>query len=81
MNDVTNGLLLRADIHTLFDRHLISIDPATRKVKISTLLRKTEYGSLHDTKVRPPKNRKNKPTREALQEHWDKAQSERKGHW
>jgi hypothetical protein len=27
-NDVTNGLLLRADIHTLFDLRLLAPDPA-----------------------------------------------------
>ena len=28
-NDLTNGLLLRADIHTLFDLYLMQIDPIT----------------------------------------------------
>jgi putative restriction endonuclease len=31
-NHVSNGLLLRADLHTLFDCGLIAIDPATRRV-------------------------------------------------
>ncbi len=31
-NHVTNGLLLRADLHTLFDTDLIAVDPETRKV-------------------------------------------------
>ncbi len=28
-NDVKNGLLLRADIHTLFDLNLLGIEPGT----------------------------------------------------
>lgn len=37
-----NGILLRADIHTLFDEHLLTIDTRYR-VKISKLLRHSEY--------------------------------------
>lgn len=37
-NDPTNGLLLRADIHTLFDRHLIGIDPETMTVCVAPSL-------------------------------------------
>jgi hypothetical protein len=39
---VSNGLLLRADIHTLYDLNLIGVD-ASGTVHISTLLRNTEY--------------------------------------
>lgn len=37
-----NGILLRADIHTLFDEHLLTIDTRYR-VKLSKLLRHSEY--------------------------------------
>ncbi len=40
---VTNGLLLRADIHTLFDLNLIGIDQHGM-VHISNELKKSEYG-------------------------------------
>lgn len=46
-NAVSNGLLLRADIHTLFDLYLLSFDPETRRVVISPKLERTEYGALH----------------------------------
>lgn len=39
---VCNGLLLRADIHTLFDLNLLAIDERYR-VKLSSSLRYTEY--------------------------------------
>lgn len=41
---VTNGLLLRADIHTLFDLHQISIDPQTLVVRVAPALQNS-YGT------------------------------------
>lgn len=32
-NHPSNGLLLRADIHTLFDLNLVAIDPETLKIQ------------------------------------------------
>lgn len=37
-----NGVLLRADVHTLFDQHLLTIDTRYR-VRLSKLLRHSEY--------------------------------------
>ena len=42
-DSLRNGLLLRADIHLLFDRMLISINPRTDKVCIATCLKDSEY--------------------------------------
>lgn len=42
-NHISNGLLLRSDIHTLFDLNLIAIHPQTLKVKVSKSLLSTEY--------------------------------------
>jgi len=42
-NNLSNGLLLRADIHTLFDRGLIAISPITRQVLVSPSLNTSEY--------------------------------------
>lgn len=39
---VTNGILLRSDVHTLFDLHLIAID-IELQVKVSKSLKWTEY--------------------------------------
>ena len=38
-----NGLLLRADIHLLFDRMLVSINPESSRFEISSCMEKTEY--------------------------------------
>lgn len=51
-----NGLLLRADIHTLFDLRLLSIDEDMR-IHIDETVINTEYRQYHGKKVerRPPK--------------------------
>ena len=72
LNDATNGLLLRADIHTLFDRHLIGIDPVSGNVWIGKLLKGTTYAELEDTEASPPK-KKDRPDPDALREHREKA--------
>lgn len=46
-----NGLLLRADIHTLFDLNLISINPSTFEVAISDLLSDSEYIKYNKQKL------------------------------
>lgn len=46
-NHPENGLLLRADIHTLFDLDLLAIEPASMQVAIApTLQRVAEYAAL-----------------------------------
>lgn len=50
-NHLSNGLLLRADIHTLFDLGRISIDPESWTVKICTSLKVTAYKELSGKKV------------------------------
>ncbi|MDW9689751.1 hypothetical protein GOB50_33255 [Sinorhizobium meliloti] len=44
-NDIRNGIALRADIHVLFDKHLIGFEPTDRglKVTVSKCLRRSEY--------------------------------------
>ena len=68
-NHVKNGLLLRADIHTLFDLYLISIDPNTLKVVISSTLLNTCYKELNDKPLKSPKNGAS-PSLEAIADHY-----------
>ena len=74
LNDISNGLLLRADIHTLFDRHLLGVDPDTNKVWIGEHLRGTQYAGLEGTEVSHPRRRKDRPDADALREHREEAQ-------
>lgn len=50
---VTNGLLLRADIHTLYDLYHLSIDERC-VVHLSRAARQTDYGHLHGKQIRMP---------------------------
>lgn len=47
-----NALLLRADLHTLFDRELFSIDPETRRIRIAPVLERGPYAALAGQQVR-----------------------------
>jgi hypothetical protein len=67
-NSVTNGLLLRADLHTLFDRHLIAVSEAGR-VLVSASLDGTSYEALGGCAVRQPKAKRAAPSIRALQAH------------
>ena len=75
-NAVENGLLLRADVHKLFDLHMLRIDPQTRTVHLCEELRASEYSDLEGTRLREPKDPRLMPLKEALEHHeqyctWD----------
>ncbi len=71
-NDVTNGLLLRADLHTLFDLRLLWID-ATNRVKVSHRLRDTPYWEHEGGMLRVPKHAASRASAKAL--HWHREQA------
>lgn len=50
-DDPTNGLLLRVDLHRLFDAHLVSIHPATLTVEVATSLDDDGYQALHGKRL------------------------------
>ncbi|MBD9541434.1 HNH endonuclease [Ensifer sp. ENS04] len=52
VNHTDNGLLLRSDIHDLFDRKLLSIDPSALTVHLAPVVaRSPEYAHLQGKKV------------------------------
>jgi putative restriction endonuclease len=65
-NKVENGLLLRADLHTLFDCGLLTIEPDSMTVMVAARLLESEYGSLHGRKLRVPKQPGQNPSTDAL---------------
>lgn len=69
-NHVTNGLLLRADIHTLFDCGLLSVHPTSRTIVISERLVGSTYEALSGRKVRAPKNPAHSPSQRSLRRHF-----------
>lgn len=68
-NVVSNGLLLRADIHTLFDLGKIAIDPNNLVVSVCPELHSGEYGYLHAQQIRLPTDQHLRPSRDALAWH------------
>ena len=68
-NHVTNGLLLRVDIHTLFDHGLLTVHPTDYRLLVSKRLRGTDYEGLDGQIIRRPANHAVHPSREALEFH------------
>jgi len=65
-NVVSNGILLRADLHTLFDCGLITIDPTTMTISIASGLRDSEYAVLDGSKLSLPQKATHEPSSRAL---------------
>ncbi|WP_228461432.1 HNH endonuclease [Gordonia spumicola] len=65
---VQNGLLLRADIHTLFDLHQLAIDDDYRVI-LSEELRGSMYSDLHGASISLPANNAKRPSLAALERH------------
>ncbi len=65
-NHVTNGLLLRADIHTLFDCGLITIDPDSLTVLVKKQLRDSNYWGYKNQSLRVPQDPAEQPSAKAL---------------
>ncbi|MDK9846647.1 HNH endonuclease signature motif containing protein [Staphylococcus equorum] len=51
---VENGILLRSDLHILWDLFVLYIDPETLKIHISDNLKETEYYHYHGKIVELP---------------------------
>jgi HNH endonuclease len=69
-NRSSNGLLLRGDIHTLFDLNLIAINPDTLSVAVTSSLLQTCYANLQGKQIRVPTDVAERPDREALERRW-----------
>lgn len=74
-NEIWNGLLLRSDIHTLFDFNLITINPENNQVCIAPELKNTHYRELDGKLVRLPKIKEYLLRKEMLKLHYEEC------HW
>ncbi|HEX5102814.1 MAG TPA: HNH endonuclease [Pirellulaceae bacterium] len=70
-DDVRNGLLLRADIHTLFDLNLLGIEPESLAITLAERLLGTFYADLSDRKLLTPVDSSAEPNFEALRDRCD----------
>ena len=68
-NHTANGVLLRADLHILFDLGLISFDTEVGRVVVSGKLNGTYYESLNGTMFNMPSDSTLGPSAEALASH------------
>lgn len=70
-NHPSNGLLLRADLHTLFDLGLLAVDPNELRVRVAPAVQDNFYRSLHGIKVFVPQDEAVRPSYKALSQHRD----------
>jgi hypothetical protein len=68
-NHEENGLLLRADLHTLFDLDLIGIDPASFRIRLHPEINQGEYQALQGRTLSC--TAENRPSVEALAMRWE----------
>ena len=71
-NHVQNGILLRSDIHTLFDIGRIGFVPGSHEVIVFRSLKGTVYGNLKGRKLRLPSQPESRPNEEALRQHLER---------
>jgi putative restriction endonuclease len=74
-NRVSNGLLLRSDLHRLFDRGYLTVTP-THKILVSRRIREEfangrDYYALEKSELRLPARAEDRPDSTALQWHTD----------
>ena len=68
-NHPENGLLLRADIHTLYDLDLIAVDPERLHIAVAPVLSQVEpYAALSGQALRI--ELRNRPSPDALLHRW-----------
>lgn len=69
-NTTSNGLLLRADLHTLFDLNLITIDPQTMKVLVAPKLMQTQCRAFSKKEITLPESENDRPDKTAIEKHY-----------
>ena len=66
---VNNGLLLRADLHILFDNMLISVNPSDFHLAISKQLENTDYSAFANRQLTLPHSKNLYPAEDRLAAH------------
>jgi hypothetical protein len=72
LNSLANGLLLRSDLHALFDEGLLRIDPQRLTVVLARSLEGTPYWELQGRPLRSPVSGQG-PSRDLLLARWRSA--------
>ncbi|MBU8902417.1 MAG: HNH endonuclease [Victivallales bacterium] len=74
INQITNGLILRADIHCLFDSYLLNIHPETFEIVLDSSLEETGYWEFNKRKISKSIDEQY-PAKKFLHLRWDIAHS------
>ena len=69
-NSECNGIILRTDLHRLFDRGMISFDPNSGRLVLSNVLAQSTYFEFQNRSVFWPKDSKKRPSRENISWHF-----------
>lgn len=72
----SNGLLLRSDLHLLYDAHLISVRPDSHHLVLSSRLAGSPYEQLDNEVIRVPKDPFMQPSEKLLQIHYEQFRRE-----
>lgn len=73
VNHCSNGLLLRADLHRLFDANLLAVEPGTLRIRVSAQLQNSVYRRLEGKKLRRRTDRA-QPGRQYLENKWSRCE-------
>lgn len=73
-NVVNNGMLLRADLHLLFDSSLITVKPDTYAFELSKRLVGSDYEAYDGQLMRLPRSKALRPSEDYLAAHYEKFQ-------
>lgn len=68
-NHVQNGLLLRSDIHTLFDCGLLAVNTKTMTIVLSNELSESKYKVFDGRYLKLPMDKSQHPSKDALDQH------------
>jgi hypothetical protein len=68
-NHPNNGLLLRADLHTLFDLGLVAVHAESMEIIVAPAISNSPYEEFNGRPLRLPLQHTDRPSREALERH------------
>lgn len=76
-HELSNGLLLRSDLHTLFDQHYITVEPNKRTLIVSRRIREQfengrDYYALNGNNLLEPVNKSAFPSTDNLSFHFER---------
>lgn len=76
-HELSNGLLLRSDLHTLFDQHFMTIEPRNKTIVVSRRIREQfkngrDYYALNNRPLAEPASALALPSMESLAYHFER---------